>query len=122
MSGLGLATASATDGSAPPRVRAAWLRVKDVARHTPVGRSCSVSDESVTGRFAAVAQRHETAATQGLRLFTHISDRPGEFAALLGARDRDGRDLVTVDNMREAVPLHVRRTGVEVLGKTRGWR
>lgn len=103
-------------------VRAAWLRVKDVARYTPVGRSCGVSDESVTGRFAAVAQRHETAATQGLRLFTHISDRPGEFAALLGARGRDGRDLVTVDNMREAVPLHVRRTGVEVLGKTRGWR
>ena len=55
----------------------------------------------MTGRFAAVAQRHESAATQRLRLFTHISDRPGEFAALLGAGGRDGRDLVTVDHMRE---------------------
>lgn len=72
------------------------------------------------GLLAAVAQRHETLAGRRLRLFTRISDRPGGLAALLTLIAEAGGNVVHADHIREAVPLHVRETGVEIALETRG--
>ncbi|MEA2311137.1 MAG: threonine dehydratase [Solirubrobacteraceae bacterium] len=72
------------------------------------------------GLLAAVARRHETAVGRRLRLFTRISDRPGGLAGLLALVAEAGGNLVTVDHVREAVPLHVRQTGVHLVLETRG--
>jgi threonine dehydratase len=72
------------------------------------------------GLLAAVAQRHETLAGRRLRLFTTISDRPGGLAALLTLVAEAGGNVVHTDHVREAVPLHVRETGVEIALETRG--
>ena len=72
------------------------------------------------GLLAAVARRHETAVGRRLRLFTRISDRPGGLAALLLRVAEAGGNLVTVDHVRDAVPLSVRQTGVELVLETRG--
>ncbi len=72
------------------------------------------------GLLAAVARRHETAVGRRLRLFTRISDRPGGLAALLARVADAGGNLVTVDHIREAVPLSVRQTGVHLVLETRG--
>jgi threonine dehydratase len=67
-----------------------------------------------------VARRHETAVGRRLRLFTRISDRPGGLAALLVRVAEAGGNLVTVDHVRDAIPLSVRQTGVELVLETRG--
>jgi threonine dehydratase len=72
------------------------------------------------GLLAAIAQRHETTAGRRLRLFTRISDRPGGLAALLTCIAQCGGNVVQADHVREAVPLHVRETGVEIALETRG--
>lgn len=72
------------------------------------------------GLLAAIAQRHETTAGRRLRLFTRISDRPGGLAALLTQIAEAGGNVVHADHVREAVPLHVRETGVEIALETRG--
>jgi threonine dehydratase len=72
------------------------------------------------GLLAAVARRHETAVGRRLRLFTRVSDRPGGLAALLVQVAEAGGNLVTVDHVRDAVPLSVRQTGVELVLETRG--
>jgi threonine dehydratase len=72
------------------------------------------------GLLAAVARRHETAVGRRLRLFTRISDRPGGLAGLLALVADAGGNLVTVEHVREAVPLHVRQTGVHLVLETRG--
>jgi threonine dehydratase len=72
------------------------------------------------GLLAAIAQRHETTAGRRLRLFTRISDRPGGLAALLTLIANAGGNVVHADHVREAVPLHVRETGVEIALETRG--
>ncbi|MFZ0088669.1 MAG: threonine ammonia-lyase [Solirubrobacteraceae bacterium] len=72
------------------------------------------------GLLAAIAQRHETLAGRRLRLFTRISDRPGGLAALLTLIAEAGGNVVQADHVREAVPLHVRETGVEIALATRG--
>jgi threonine dehydratase len=72
------------------------------------------------GLLAAVAQRGETTAGRRLRLFTRISDRPGGLAALLTLIAEAGGNVVHADHVREAVPLHVRETGVEIALETRG--
>jgi threonine dehydratase len=72
------------------------------------------------GLLATVARRHETAEGRRLRLFTRISDRPGGLAGLLGHLAEAGGNLVTVEHVREAVPLHVRQTGVDLVLETRG--
>ncbi|MGI9184838.1 MAG: threonine ammonia-lyase [Solirubrobacteraceae bacterium] len=72
------------------------------------------------GLLAAIAHRHETTAGRRLRLFTRISDRPGGLAALLTAIAQAGGNIVQADHVREAVPLHVRETGVEIALETRG--
>jgi threonine dehydratase len=72
------------------------------------------------GLLAAIAQRHETTAGRRLRLFTRIPDRPGGLAGLLAEIAAAGGNVVHADHVREAVPLHVRETGVEVALETRG--
>jgi threonine dehydratase len=72
------------------------------------------------GLLAAIAQRHETTAGRRLRLFTRISDRPGGLASLLTCIAESGGNVVQADHVREAVPLHVRETGVEIALETRG--
>jgi threonine dehydratase len=72
------------------------------------------------GLLAQVAQRHETAVGRRLRLFTRISDRPGGLAGLLVCVAEAGGNLVSVEHVRDAVPLHVRQTGVELTLETRG--
>jgi threonine dehydratase len=72
------------------------------------------------GLLAAVARRHETAVGRRLRIFTRISDRPGGLAGLLGLVANAGGNLITVEHVREAVPLHVRQTGVHLVLETRG--
>jgi threonine dehydratase len=72
------------------------------------------------GLLAAIAQRHETLAGRRVRLFTRISDRPGGLAALLTLIAEVGGNVVHADHVREAVPLHVRETGVEIALETRG--
>ncbi len=72
------------------------------------------------GLLAAIAQRAETNAGRRLRLFTRISDRPGGLAALLTTIAQAGGNVVHADHVREAVPLHVRETGLEITLETRG--
>jgi threonine dehydratase len=72
------------------------------------------------GLLAGVAQWYETLAGRRLRLFTRISDRPGGLAALLTLIAQSGGNVVHADHVREAVPLHVRETGVEIALETRG--
>jgi threonine dehydratase len=72
------------------------------------------------GVLAVVAQRHETAAGRRLLLFTRVSDRPGGLAALLACVADAGGNLVTVEHVRDAVELHVRQTGVQLVLETRG--
>ena len=72
------------------------------------------------GLLATIAQRHEATEGRRVRLFTRISDRPGALAALLTAVAREGANVVHADHIREASPLHVRETGVEISLETRG--
>ena len=55
-----------------------------------------------------------------MRLFTRVDDRPGGLARLLARVADAGGNLVTVNHLREAVPLHVRETGVDLVLETRG--
>jgi threonine dehydratase len=72
------------------------------------------------GVLATVALRHETAEGRRLRFFTRVEDRPGGLARLLTRIAEAGGNLVTVTHVREAVPLHIRQTGVDLLLETRG--
>jgi threonine dehydratase len=72
------------------------------------------------GLLAAIARRHETTAGRRLRLFTRISDRPGGLAKLLGLIAEAGGNVVGAEHVREAMSLHVRETGVEIVLETRG--
>src|SRR5918995_2838298 len=72
------------------------------------------------GVLATVALRHETAEGRRLRFFTRVEDRPGGLARLLTRVAEAGGNLVTVTHVREAVPLHLRQTGVDLLLETRG--
>ncbi len=72
------------------------------------------------GLLAGIAQWNETLAGRRVRLFTRISDRPGGLAALLTLIAQAGGNVVHADHVREAVPLHVRETGVEIALETRG--
>ncbi len=72
------------------------------------------------GLLAAIAQRHETTAGRRMRLFTRIADRPGALATLLATMAQAGGNVVHAEHVREALPLHVRETGVEIALETRG--
>jgi threonine dehydratase len=72
------------------------------------------------GLLATIAQRHEATEGRRMRLFTRISDRPGALATLLTEIARSGGNVVHAGHVREAAPLHVRETGLEITLETRG--
>ncbi len=73
-----------------------------------------------SGLLAAVLRRHETAEGRRVRIFTRVPDQPGGLAELLSFIASARANLVTLEHVREAVPLHVRETGVELTLETRG--
>ena len=70
--------------------------------------------------LAGLLLRHETEEGRRVRIFTRIPDRPGGLAQLLGVVARSRANVVSVEHLRDAVPLHVRETGVELTLETRG--
>jgi threonine dehydratase len=70
--------------------------------------------------LAGLLLRHETEEGRRVRIFTRIADRPGGLADLLGLVARSRANVVSVEHLRDAVPLHVRETGVELTLETRG--
>jgi len=75
-----------------------------------------------SGLLAALLRRHDTEEGRIVRLFTRVPDRPGGLAELLGVIADARANVVNVEHVREAVPLHVRETGVELTLETRGPR
>jgi threonine dehydratase len=73
-----------------------------------------------SGLLAGLLLRHESEEGRRVRIFTRVPDRPGGLAELLELVARARANLVTVAHVREAVPLHVRETGVELTLETRG--
>jgi len=72
------------------------------------------------GMLAAVLRRSETEEGRRVRLFTRVADRPGALAELLSVIGGTRANLLTLEHVREAIPLHVRETGVELTLETRG--
>jgi threonine dehydratase len=70
--------------------------------------------------LAGLAMRHETTAGRRIRLLTRVSDRPGGLAGLLTLIAEDGVNVLSVDHVRDGMPLGVRQTGVELILETRG--
>jgi threonine dehydratase len=73
-----------------------------------------------SGLLAGLLLRHETEEGRRVRVFTRVSDRPGGLAELLNLVARARANVVSVGHVREAVRLHVRETGVELILETRG--
>jgi len=73
-----------------------------------------------SGLLAALLLRHETEEGRRVRIFTRVPDRPGGLAELLGLIAAMRANVVSVEHLREAVPLHVRETAVELTLETRG--
>jgi threonine dehydratase len=73
-----------------------------------------------SGLLAGLLRRHETEEGRRVRMFTRVPDRPGGLAELLLLVARARANVVSVEHVREAVPLHVRETGVELTLETRG--
>jgi threonine dehydratase len=49
-----------------------------------------------------------------------VPDRPGGLAGLLSLIAADGVNVLSVEHVRDGVPLAVRQTGVELILETRG--
>ena len=73
-----------------------------------------------SGLLAGLLLRHETEEGRRVRIFTRVPDRPGGLAELLNLVARARANVVSVEHVREAVPLRVRETGVELTLETRG--
>jgi threonine dehydratase len=73
-----------------------------------------------SGLLASLLLRHEAEEGRRVRIFTRVPDRPGGLAELLGLIARTRANVVSVEHLREAVPLHVRETGVVLTLETRG--
>jgi threonine dehydratase len=73
-----------------------------------------------SGLLAGLLLRQETAEGRRVRMFTRVPDRPGALAELLELVAHARANLVSVEHVREAVPLHVRETGIELTLETRG--
>jgi threonine dehydratase len=71
------------------------------------------------GLLATVTRRHETERGRRLRVFTRVADRPGSLARLLAMVADGGANLIDIEHIRDAVPLHVRESGVELTLETR---
>jgi threonine dehydratase len=73
-----------------------------------------------SGLLASLLLRHETEEGRRVRIFTRVPDRPGGLAELLSLVATARANVVSVEHLREAVPLHVRETAVELTLETRG--
>jgi len=73
-----------------------------------------------SGLLAGLLRRRETEEGRRVRIFTRVPDQPGGLAELLSTVAGARANLVTLEHVREAVPLHVRETGVELTLETRG--
>lgn len=73
-----------------------------------------------SGLLAALLLRHETEEGRRVRIFTRIPDRPGGLADLLTLVAGARANVLSVEHHREAVPLGVRETAVELTLETRG--
>jgi threonine dehydratase len=73
-----------------------------------------------SGLLAGLLLRHETEEGRRVRIFTRVPDRPGGLAELLERVAHARANLVSVGHVREAVPLNVRETGIELTLETRG--
>ena len=73
-----------------------------------------------SGLLSAVLRRRETEEGRRVRLFTRVADRPGALAELLARVADAGANLLALEHLREAIPLHVRETGVALTLETRG--
>lgn len=73
-----------------------------------------------SGLLAGLLRRHETEEGRRVRIYTRVPDRPGGLAELLAHIARARANVVSVEHVREAVPLHVRETGLELTLETRG--
>ncbi len=72
------------------------------------------------GLLAGLLRRRETEEGRRVRIFTRVADRPGALAELLNLIASVRANLVSLEHVREAVPLHARETGVELTLETRG--
>ncbi len=92
--------------------------------HLPAARGTTVAVVSGgnvdSGLLASLLRRRETEEGRRVRIFTRVPDQPGGLAELLGCVAHARANLVTLEHIREAVPLHVRETGVELTLETRG--
>ncbi len=70
--------------------------------------------------LAGLAARHETEVGRRIRLLTRVPDRPGGLAGLLSLIAEDGVNVLSVEHVRDGMPLGVRQTGVELILETRG--
>jgi threonine dehydratase len=73
-----------------------------------------------SGMLAGLLRRRETEEGRRVRIFTRVPDRPGGLAELLALVAGARANVVSVEHVREAVPLHVGETGVELTLETRG--
>ena len=70
--------------------------------------------------LAAVARRHEFESGRRLHLFTRIPDRPGALAEVLAVVAEAGANVLTAEHLRDALPLHIGETAIELVLETRG--
>lgn len=73
-----------------------------------------------SGLLARLLRRHETEEGRRVRIFTRIPDRPGGLAELLALVASARANLISLEHVREAVPLEVHETGLELTLQTRG--
>ena len=73
-----------------------------------------------SGLLSAILRRRETEQGRRVRVFTRVADRPGALAELLALVADAGANLLALEHLREAIPLHVRETGVALTLETRG--
>jgi threonine dehydratase len=73
-----------------------------------------------SGLLASLLLRHETEEGRRVRISTRVPDRPGGLAELLGLVAGVRANVLSIEHLREAVPLSVRETAVELTLQTRG--
>ena len=73
-----------------------------------------------SGLLAGLLRRRETQEGRRVRIFTRVADRPGGLAELLNLVADTRANVVSIEHVREAVPLAVSETGVELTLETRG--
>jgi threonine dehydratase len=72
------------------------------------------------GRLAGIVAHEETRAGRRARILTRVPDRPGSLAALLAAVAKAGANLLSVEHVRDGVPLDVGETAIALTVETRG--